>query len=78
MTKKIKEKTWAKTMWDLAKILEKFYSLQINKISLKELKNNLFEITLNGETTLQDLVILKTGGISPGKCTIKYHIIKLT
>jgi hypothetical protein len=77
MTKKIKEKTWAKTTGDLAKILQKFCSLQINKISLKELKNNLFEVTLNNDTTLQDLVILKTGGISPGKCNIKYNIIKL-
>ena len=69
--KEKKQKTWAKTIGDLAKIL------QINKLSLKQLKNNLFEVTVNGDT-LQDLVILKTGVISPGKCTIKYTIIKLT
>ena len=75
--KEKKQKTSAKTMGDLVKILQQLYSLQINKIYLKELKNNLFEITINGDT-LQDLVVLKTGGISPGKCTIKYSIIKLT
>lgn len=48
-----------------------------SNISLRSTNNNLYEITVNGETK-KDFAVLKNGEITNGKSTIKYYVIKLT
>jgi len=47
----------------------------LTKINLRPIKNNLLEITVNGELK-EDHVVLQAGQIKGGKNTKRYYIIK--
>lgn len=63
------------TSTELLRHLRAIYNA--SNISLRSTNNNLYEITVNGETK-KDFAVLKTGEITNCKSTIKYYVIKLT